>query len=94
MQRSQSKHAQIRAQQRGIPPLIEQWLDAYGEEEYDSRGGILRYFSHRSIRSMERHVGREPVRRFTDYLAAYQVVSANDGCVITVGFRNKHIRRK
>ena len=90
----ETKHAKARAQQRGIPPLIGQWLDAYGDEEYDGHGGILRYFSHRSIRSMERDLGREPIRRFSDYLAAYQVVSANDGCVITVGFRNKHIRRK
>ena len=43
---------------------------------------------------MEREVGREPVRRFADYLDAYKVLSSRDGCVITIGFRTKHIRRK
>ena len=90
----QSKHAKVRAQQRGIPPLIGQWLDDYGDEQYDGGGGIVRYFSRRSIRSMERAVGRVPVSRFSDYLDAYKVVSSRDGCVITVGFRTKHLKRK
>ena len=90
----ETKHAKVRAQQRGIPPLIGQWLDNFGEEEYDGRGGVVRYFSHRSVRAMEREVGREPVRRFADYLDAYKVLSSRDGCVITIGFRTKHIRRK
>ena len=58
---STTRHAHTRAQQRGIPPLIDQWLDAYGEEEYDGRGGITRYFSSRSLRAMERDFGRAPV---------------------------------
>ncbi|MDP6652334.1 MAG: hypothetical protein QGF90_09550 [Gammaproteobacteria bacterium] len=32
-------HAAIRAQQRCIPPLVDQWLSQFGEEEYDGHGG-------------------------------------------------------
>ena len=32
---STTRHALTRAQQRGVPPLIDLWLDAYGEEEYE-----------------------------------------------------------
>ena len=44
-------HATIRSQQRGIPPLILQWLDLYGEEEYDGHGAVIRYFSRASRRA-------------------------------------------
>jgi len=90
----QTKHAKVRAQQRGIPPLIGQWLDDYGDDEYTGTGGLIRFFSRQSIRKMEHDVGHEPVRRFSDYLHAYKVIDARDGHVITIGFRTKHIRRK
>ena len=31
-------HASVRSQQRCIPPLIDQWLDLYGQEEYSGAG--------------------------------------------------------
>ena len=34
-------HAAIRSQQRGIPPLVMQWLDQFGEECYDGHGAII-----------------------------------------------------
>lgn len=89
-----SGHALKRSQQRGIPPLISQWLDEYGEEEYDGHGGIIRYFSHRSIRDMERSFGRAPVRRMSEYLNAYIVESSDDGRVITLGHNIKRVRRR
>jgi hypothetical protein len=89
-----STHARIRAQQRGIPPLIEQWLDEFGEEQYDGHGGVIRFFSRRSIRNMERIFGRAPVRRMSEYLDAYKVESTSDGGLITLGHRHKRIFRK
>ena len=89
-----SRHAKVRGQQRGIPPLIEQWLDEFGEEEYDDRGGVVRYFSRRSIRTMERAFGSAPVRRMSEYLDAYKVESSHDGTIITVGHRCRRLRRK
>ena len=40
-----TRHAQIRAQQRGIPPLIDCWLDEYGEMVYDGHGGVQMVFT-------------------------------------------------
>jgi hypothetical protein len=67
-----TKHANIRAQQRAIPPLIDQWLDQFGDEEYDGHGGVIRFFSRSSIRAMEREFGDSPVRKLAEYLHAYK----------------------
>lgn len=88
-----SYHAAIRAKQRCIPPLIEQWLDQFGEETHDGHGGVLRFFSHASRRSMERVFGREPVRKLAEYLNVYKVECSYDGHVITIGHRTKRINR-
>lgn len=89
-----TKHAIRRAQQRGVPPLIRDWLFAYGNENYDGRGMIIRYFTNDSIRKMERDFGREPLRRMSEFLRCY-LVESTDGVVITVGkrYRDRHINR-
>lgn len=88
-----STHAKIRAQQRGIPGLIEHWLDQYGDEVYDGHGGVIRFFSRRSKRAIERYEGREPVRRMWEFLDAYKVESSHDGSTVTMGRRHKRIKR-
>ena len=50
----QTKHAEARAQQRGIPPLIDQLLDLYGHEQYDGNGAVVVFLDKDSIRRMER----------------------------------------
>jgi hypothetical protein len=87
-----SEHAQARAQQRGIPPLVQTWLLDYGEERYDGRGAIIRYFNKDSVRRMERDFGRAPLKRLADYLRCYLVESAREGRVITVGKRHSGAR--
>lgn len=87
-----TKHAMKRAQQRGIPPLVQNWLQDYGEECFDDNGAIIRYFTSHSIRKMERELGREPLRRLSEYLRCYLVESSSDGSVITVGKRHKNAR--
>lgn len=89
-----TKHSVIRAQQRGIPKLIDEWLDEFGEEEYDGNGAIRCYFSRRSIRNLERAFGVQPVRRLWEYLSAYKVKSSHDDQVITSGHRTKRINRR
>lgn len=49
-----SAHARQRAKERCIPPLIDEWLDRFGEEVHDGNGAVKLYFSKRSIRAMER----------------------------------------
>lgn len=87
-------HASQRAQQRCVPPLVADWLDRYGEEQYDGRGGVVRYFSNASIRRMERDFGRAPVARLSGYLNCYLVQSSHDHSIITLGHRRERIRRK
>jgi len=89
-----SRHAEIRAQQRGIPPLIDQILDLYGREQYDGHGGVVIYLDKGSIRRMERDMGREPVRRLSTWRSAYKVKSSISGCTITTGIRIERIWRK
>lgn len=88
-----TKHFVTRAQQRGIPPLIDQWLDEYGEQIFDGHGGVLIAFTKRSIKAMERDFGRRPVSRMSEYLNAYKVESSHDGETITIGRRFRRIKR-
>lgn len=88
-----TKHSLTRAQQRGIPPLIDRWLNEYGEEMFDGHGGVVIAFTPRSRRAMERDFGREPVRRMSEYLNAYKVESSHDGHTITLGRRFRRIKR-
>lgn len=83
-----TQHAHVRSQQRGVPPLIQDWLLDYGEEQYDGHGGILRYFSKKSLRRMERDMGKAPLKRLSEYFRCY-LVESHDGHVITVGKRYK-----
>lgn len=86
-----SRHASSRAQQRAIPPLVIDWLLNYGAETPDKNGAAIRYFDRRAIRNLERHVGRECVRRMKDKLSSYLVEA--EGKVITVGHRCRRIRK-
>ena len=87
-------HASTRAKQRGVPPLIDQWLSQFGEETYDGRGGVIRHFSRASIRDMERAFGRAPLRKLAEYLDAYKVEASRSGEPITTGRRYRRINRK
>lgn len=87
-----SRHASERAQQRGIPPLIVDWLLAYGAAEFDHRGAEIRYFDHRAKRRLANEFGRQVVDRLAGLLDAYIVVAAS-GCVVTVGHRLKRLSR-
>ncbi|MDD5240588.1 MAG: hypothetical protein PHG47_02580 [Sulfuricella sp.] len=89
-----SAHAKIRAQQRGIPPIVEWWLDEFGEPFYDGHGGIVTTFTKESVREMEKSLGREPVRRMSEFFKCYKVESSHDGTVITLGKRSRRFQRK
>jgi hypothetical protein len=89
-----TEHATIRTRQRGIPPLIEEWLDAYGEENYDGHGARVVFFSKKSIRRMEREFGRAPIRKLAEWLDVYKVEDSESSCIITIGHRYHRLRRK
>lgn len=95
MQQTYTNHANVRSQQRGIPPLVSEWLLDFGDEVYDGHGGVVRYFTPKSVRKVEKAVGREPVRRMSEFMRCYLVQSSYDGAILTVGKRhnNKHLPR-
>lgn len=86
-------HAQTRSQQRGIPPMLDLWLDLYGAEEYDGHGAVIVYLNKKSIRDLAHDLGRRPVLRMADWFGVYKVKST-DGRTITVGHRTNRIWRK
>jgi len=86
-------HAAIRSQQRGIPPLVIQWLDQFGEECYDGHGAVIRYFSRASRREMEREFGNDLISKLSQYFKAYKVEN-HEGVVITTGHLTKRIKHK
>lgn len=95
MQAIQTQHAKVRQQQRGIPPLVQDWLIDFGQEQYDGNGGVIRFFDRSSLRQMERSLGHAPVARMSEYLRCYLVQDSHDGSIITLGKRHAqtHIHR-
>lgn len=87
-----TRHASTRAQQRGLPPLIVDWLDTYGARAQDRGGAEVLYFDKASRRNLERDVGSQVVDRLRPLLDAY-LVMGDDGTVITLGWRFKRIPR-
>lgn len=95
MQSTQTQHAKVRQQQRGIPPLVQDWLIDFGQEQYDGNGGVIRFFNRSSLRQMERAFGHAPVARMSEYLRCYLIQNSHDGSIITLGKRytQTHIYR-
>lgn len=89
----ETKHCRTRNQQRCLPPVVHHWLTEFGEEQYDGHGGVRIYFSHRSIRSMERVLGRHFVRQNQKYLNAYRIEGSRDGGLITSGWRTNRLNK-
>lgn len=87
-----TRHAKTRAQQRCLPPLIVDWLDTYGARTQDREGAEVVYFDKVSRRNLERDVGSQVVDRLRLLLDAYMVM-AEDGTVITLGWRLKRAPR-
>ena len=83
---STSRHAYKRAQQRGIDKLALPLLLAYGEREFDGKGGIRYLMTARSLASLRRAVGH--TKQVEALAGVYAVVSAENQIVITVGHRD------
>lgn len=87
-------HARIRCRQRCIPPIVEQWLDEFGEESYDGHGGVRRFFSHASIKRMKRTLGAQFVEHNARWLRAYKIDATTSDLTITIGWRKEPVRRR
>ena len=78
-----TKHAVVRSHQRGIPPLIMQWLLDYGDRT-STHGAVRLSFSKRSRREIEGEVGKRVVSQLSRFLAASAIVDPRTDSVITV----------
>ena len=87
-----SAHAASRMQQRGIPPLILEWLRQYGSSEPAAGSADLLYFDKRAKRKLSQDVGGAIVDALMPLLDAFAVMSV-DGRVITTGWRTQRVRR-
>jgi hypothetical protein len=87
-----TNHAILRSQQRGVPPMIIDWLHDFGERRYDGHGGVIRFFSAKSRYRLEQEVGRDQIRRLSEHLRCYLVESSHDGSIITVAKRYSNSR--
>ena len=80
-----SVHGAMRLQQRGIPPLVVDWLRAYGKEVHDHCGCTKCFFDKQAWRELERDCGCRALAPFGRYRTAYGVF-AGDGSLVTAGF--------
>jgi len=85
-----TKHGSYRAQKRGIPKLIVNWLIDYGQSTR-RRGANVYFFDKFSRKQLQNDIGKLAYKRLEDMLNAYVVVS-DCGKVITAGWRYKRFR--
>ncbi len=82
-----TRHAVSRAQQRCIPPFIDNLLDQFGEEEFDGHGCIRTLLSRKSVSRIEKKKGKLYGNNIRRYTGVYKVESMEDGVVITIGWQ-------
>lgn len=85
-----TRHAKIRAQQRGIPPIVVDLLIEYGTEAKAGLQTTTHYFDKAARRRLQIYAGRL-AGMLEEYLDYYAVVG-KDGSVITVAPRIKKVR--
>jgi hypothetical protein len=89
-----SKHAQVRAQQRGITVQMDELLNQFGSYQHDHHGAEIIFFDHYAREKAQRHLGARATAKLESKLfKCYKVVSVYTGETITTGLRNRRIRR-
>ena len=83
-----TQHAAVRAQQRGISPLIVDLLVRFGARQKSGDGTEMCYFDRHARKALGSYVGGA-ISRLSDELDAYAIVSGE--LVVTVGPRYKKI---
>lgn len=84
-----TKHARIRQQQRGVPPIVIDLLLNYSAVARAGKGATTHYFDKASRRRVMAYAG-PLARQFEEYMD-YYAVTGDNGQVITVATRPKKI---
>lgn len=85
-----TQHSQIRAQQRGVPPLIIDLLMQFGAREPAGNGAETIYFDKRAKKQLQTYSGGL-MSKLSGELDVYAIVANNK--VVTVGPRYQRINR-
>lgn len=86
MKREMSLHALKRGRQRGISTDSATLVMAFGEPEYDNRGGIRYLMTDKALNKLRKAVGSS--QKLEALAGVYVVVSAADSNIITVAHRH------
>ena len=78
-------HAEIRAQQRGIPKSVVKLLYGYGARNHH-KNGFVYTLNKRALRRLEKVLDKRQFQEAAKYSGCYIVVSRNYK-IITVGYR-------
>ncbi len=87
---SLTRHAGIRARERGIPPLVVDVLQSFWAS-IRRHGADIYFLDKKGRRRAELYLGRA-ARQLSHLLDAYVVV-ADDGSVVTIGYRRHRFHR-
>jgi hypothetical protein len=92
-EKMRTKHASLRAQQRGISRDTEQLLHTYGEKKPARGGCILKFFSKKSIQRMEKDFGHFFIAKNHEKFKTYLIESRDDHGVVTLGklYKNQRV---
>ena len=82
-----TKHAAIRAKQRGIPKAAIDLLDKFGRRHYDHHGAVRLTLDRRARQLIAKQFGKTFAQLKLNRL--YAVVSVGGDAIITVGHRTK-----
>lgn len=86
-----TKHASDRMQQRGIPPVIVDWLLAFGSTR-EQHSATVHYFDRRSRKRLARYTGGLS-SRIEHWLDVCLVLGRNNR-VVTIFFRDQRVKGK
>ena len=87
-----TRHAAARLQQRAVPPIVLDWLIAYGCRAPAGGGCEAVFFDKKARRRLMRDLGSWAYGRVEEKLDSYAVLGC-DGAVVTVGIRTKRVAR-
>ena len=85
-----TKHAQKRAQQRGVSSQLISYLNKYGVKQHDNHGCVKIFFNKNSKNKM-----LELGIKVSDKIAKlYMVQDCKSGTTVTIGYLTKKIKRR
>ncbi len=86
-----SQHAIHRAHQRSIPVMIIDLLINYGAAQHDHLGAKIYYFDKKAWKAVDNNAGHQVTAFLRKLYNDTCAIISNDGTIITVERRYKHI---